>query len=298
MRPCQFPHRLLHASATSGGWAMTFEEILDQAIAMLQRRGRLTYGALKRQFNLDDAYLDDVKAELIEGQRLAVDEAGRVLVWVGDTGTTPAPAFQAPQSPTPPADCQTAQPTPHGLSAVGPPPPEAERRQLTILFCDLVGSTALSRELDPEDYRAAVRLDSLAAPNTVVISAALHHLVQGYFIYDDLGAHTLKGVDTPFQVYRVLGESGAQSRLDVPSPRGLTPLVGREAEVTLLLDRWAQVKDGLGQVVLLSGEAGIGKSRLVQVLKDHLAGEPYTLLECRCSPYHTNSALYSVIDLW
>src|SRR5439155_22337629 len=82
---------------------------------------------------------------------------GRPLVWVGDTGTTPAPAFQAPQSPTPPADCQTAQPTPHGLSAVGPPPPEAERRQLTILFCDLVGSTALSRELDPEDYRAAVR---------------------------------------------------------------------------------------------------------------------------------------------
>ncbi len=74
--------------------------------------------------------------------------------------------------------------------------------------------------------------------------------------------------------------------------------MGREAEVTLLLDRWAQVKDGLGQVVLLSGEAGIGKSRLVQVLKDHLAGEPHTLLECRCSPYHTNSALYPVIDLW
>jgi predicted ATPase len=99
-------------------------------------------------------------------------------------------------------------------------------------------------------------------------------------------------------VYRVVGESGVQSRLGVPSPRGLTPLIGREAEVTLLLDRWAQVEDGLGQVVLLSGEAGIGKSRLVQILKDHLAGEPYTLLECRCSPYHTNSALYPVIDLW
>ena len=74
--------------------------------------------------------------------------------------------------------------------------------------------------------------------------------------------------------------------------------MGREAEVTLLLDRWEQVTDGLGQVVLLSGEAGIGKSRLVQVLKDHLADEPYTLLECRCSPYHTNSALSPVIDLW
>jgi hypothetical protein len=70
---------------------MTFEEILDQAIAMLQRRGRLTYGALKRQFQLDDAYLDDLKAELIEGQRLAVDEQGRVLVWAGDAAVTAAP---------------------------------------------------------------------------------------------------------------------------------------------------------------------------------------------------------------
>jgi predicted ATPase len=149
-----------------------------------------------------------------------------------------------------------------------------------------------------ETPNIAARLQALAAPNSVAISATSQHLVQGYCLYDDLGAHTLKGVDTPLQVYRVLGESGAQSLLDVPSPRGLTPLVGREAEVSLLLDRWAQVKEGLGQVVLLSGEAGIGKSRLVQVLKDHLAGEPNTRLECRCSSYHTNSALYPVIDLW
>ena len=149
-----------------------------------------------------------------------------------------------------------------------------------------------------ETPNIAARLQSLAAPDTVVISAALHQLVQGYFVCDNLGAPALKGVDMPFQVYRVVGESGAQSRLDVPSPRGLTPLVGRQAEVTLLLDRWAQVTDGLGQVVLLSGEAGIGKSRLVQVLKDHLADESHTLLECRCSPYHTHSALYPVIDLW
>src|SRR5262249_7475729 len=149
-----------------------------------------------------------------------------------------------------------------------------------------------------ETPNVAARLESLAAPNTVAISAASQQLVQGYFLYDDLGTHALKGVDMPLQVYRVLGESGVQSRLDVLSPRGLIPLMGREAEVTLLLDRWAQVKDGLGQVVLLSGEAGIGKSRLVQVLKDHLAGEPHTLLECRCSSYHINSALYPVIDLW
>src|SRR5262249_863100 len=149
-----------------------------------------------------------------------------------------------------------------------------------------------------ETPNIAARLESLAAPNTVVISAALHQLVQGYFVCDDLGARVRQDVGPPFQGYRVVGESGAQSRLDVPSPRGLTPLVGREAEVTLLLDRWAQVTDGLGQVVLLSGEAGIGKSRLIQVLKDHLTGEPHTLLEGRCLAHHTNSALYPVIDLW
>src|SRR5262252_10946595 len=91
-----FPHRLLHASLVEGGWAMTFEEILEQAIAMLQRRGRLTYGALKRQFQLDDAYLEDLKAELIEGQRLAVDEDGRVLVWRGELVSAPPPTSTSP----------------------------------------------------------------------------------------------------------------------------------------------------------------------------------------------------------
>src|SRR5215510_3139156 len=82
-RPVPVPHRLLHTASASGGWAMTFEEILDHAIAMLQRRGRVTYRALKRQFSLDDDYLEDLKTELIQGQRLAVDEDGAVLVWIG-----------------------------------------------------------------------------------------------------------------------------------------------------------------------------------------------------------------------
>ena len=98
-------------------------------------------------------------------------------------------------------------------------------------------------------------------------------------------------------VYRVLGESGVQSRLDMVSASGLTPLVGREQEVELLLERWEHAKEGLGQVVVLSGEAGIGKSRLVRAVQDRLAGEPYTRLECRCSPYAQHSALYPVIDL-
>jgi class 3 adenylate cyclase len=104
---------------------MTFEEILDHAIALLQRRGRLTYRALQRQFDLDDEYLEDLKTELIKGQRLAVDEAGEVLVWIGSTAISPTTI-------------------PHAVHSAlrGPSTPlEAERRQLTVMFCDLVDST-------------------------------------------------------------------------------------------------------------------------------------------------------------
>jgi hypothetical protein len=133
---------------------MTFEEILDQAIAMLQRRGRLTYGTLKRQFQLDDAALEDLTNELIEGQRLAVDERGNVLVWTGgaDAPASPPPASSSPRQPLP----QEILPPPTA-PPVTPSPPDAERRQLTVLFCDLVESTALSTQLDPEDLRAVVQ---------------------------------------------------------------------------------------------------------------------------------------------
>src|SRR5687768_8252038 len=148
-RPCQFPHRLLHAASASGGWAMTFEEILDQAIAMLQRRGRLTYGTLKRQFQLDDAALEDLKNELIEGQRLAVDARGNVLVWTGDTASAVAPAgapapvqAQAPLTYTPPHLTDKILATRTTL--------EGERKQVTVLFADLKDSTELIRGLDPE----------------------------------------------------------------------------------------------------------------------------------------------------
>jgi hypothetical protein len=119
----------------------------------------------------------------------------------------------------------------------------------------------------------ASRIQGLAASNTIATSEATYRLVQGYFECQDLGAQALRGVTEAMRLYYVLGESGATSRLDVAQPRGLTPLVGRESEVTLLLERWEQAKAGHGQVVLLSGEAGIGKSRLAQVLKDHIATE-------------------------
>ena len=138
---------------------MNFEEILDQAIALLQRRGRLTYGALKRQFQLDDAYLEDLKNELIEGQRLAVDEEGRVLVWTGGTDVSPTTMPPAPQSasPGPPLTTQAVHPPQTATPPAIPPPLDAERRQLTVLFCDLVDSTVLASQLDPEELREVVR---------------------------------------------------------------------------------------------------------------------------------------------
>jgi class 3 adenylate cyclase/DNA-binding winged helix-turn-helix (wHTH) protein/tetratricopeptide (TPR) repeat protein len=143
----------------------------------------------------------------------------------------------------------------------------------------------------------AARLQGIAPPNTVLISAATARLVHGWFVCEALGDQALKGFPAPMPVYRVLAESGVQSRLDLVGTEGLTPLVGRDQEVKLLLERWEHAKGGLGQVVLLSGEAGIGKSRLVRAVQDSLAGEPYTRLECRCSPYAQHSALYPVIDL-
>jgi class 3 adenylate cyclase len=125
---------------------MTFDDILDQAIALLQRRGRVTYRTLKRQFDLGDDVLEDLKGELIYGQRLAMDEGGRVLVW---TGGVISPESSA--SPPPP------QAGHHAASPVAPRPADAERRQLTVLFCDLVDSTALASQLDPEEWREVVR---------------------------------------------------------------------------------------------------------------------------------------------
>src|SRR5215831_1555696 len=120
---------------------MDFVAVVDQAIALLRQRGRLTYRTLQLQFQLDDAHLAALTDELIKGQRLATDEDGAVLVWTGDTATSVSPASPASMPAPPPA-----------TSA----PSEAERRQLTIMFCDLVGSTALSAQLDPEELREVV----------------------------------------------------------------------------------------------------------------------------------------------
>ena len=376
---------------------MDYDALVAKVIELLQREKRVPYRSLKRRFDVDDDYIADLKIDLVEAKRLAIDENDRILVWIGDAQegaapsaqTAPPPAVQGQQSP---------QVTPRATAS---PPPDAERRQLTVMFCDLVDSTTLSAQLDPEEYREVVRayqkvcseviirfdghiaqllgdgllvyfgypqaheddahravrtglgildamgdlnkglqqtksielairigihtglvvvgdmggegrqeqlalgevpnlaarLQGLATPNTLAVSEATYRLVQGYFDCEALGEQTLRGVTQPLKVYRALGESGVHSRLDIASAHGLTPLVGRESEVALLLERWEQVKSGQGQVVLLSGEGGIGKSRLVQMLKDHVAHEPHTRRECRSSSYFEKTALFPLTDL-
>jgi class 3 adenylate cyclase len=136
---------------------MDFYSLLDDVLELLRRRGRVTYRALKRQFHLDDDVLDDLKAELIKAQRVAVDENGDVLVWVGDVGSTPAPTPQSPQPVQRPA-AEVDRAVPIQSPAAEPHTPDAERRQLTVLFCDLVDSTVLAGQLDPEEWREVVRL--------------------------------------------------------------------------------------------------------------------------------------------
>jgi class 3 adenylate cyclase/tetratricopeptide (TPR) repeat protein len=147
-----------------------------------------------------------------------------------------------------------------------------------------------------ETPNMAARLQGLAEPDTVVISAATQRLVQGLFVCQDLGPQALKGLTTPVNVYQVLGESGAQSRFEAAVQKGLTPLVDRAHEMGLLRERWEKAKEGEGQAVLVSGEPGIGKSRLAQELKEQAAHEGAARIEFRCSPYSQNSALYPIID--
>ncbi|MBI4641214.1 MAG: AAA family ATPase, partial [Candidatus Tectomicrobia bacterium] len=293
--------------------------------------------------------------------------------------------------------------TPVESQPIEPQTPQAERRQITAMFCDLVGSTPLSQQLDPEELRKvlqnyqalcakvigrfegylaryfgdgllvyfgypraheddaqravrtglgiveaigglnqrlygemgirlqvrvgihtglvvagdmdtsqqlearaiigetpniAMQSQNLAEPDTVVMSVATARLVEGLFECRPLGAQILKGISQPVELLQILHESTARSRLDAAALVGLTPLIGREREGGLLRERWEQAKEGMGQVVVLSGEAGIGKSRLVQAVKEWAAQDPHAwLTPCQCSPYHQNSAFYPMIDL-
>ena len=145
----------------------------------------------------------------------------------------------------------------------------------------------------------AARMQELATPNSIVIGDTTHQLVEGFFKTDALGAFPIRGISHPVNVYQVSGEIPAQSRLDIASESGLTPLIGRAREVESLKHRWAQVLASKGQALLIEGEAGIGKSRCLQVIQEHVENHPEAVtMECRCSPYYQNSPLYPILSLF
>jgi class 3 adenylate cyclase/predicted ATPase len=144
----------------------------------------------------------------------------------------------------------------------------------------------------------AARLQALAAPDSVVISAAAYRLIAGYFDCRDLGFHTIRGISQPMAIYQVLHESGARTRLDVAARRGLPPMQGRDDELATLADRWAQARAGQGGVALVAGEPGIGKSRLIWALQQHVGQSPDAfLVHLDCSPYFMNTAFYPVVQM-
>jgi len=340
-----------------------FYAVFDQMIELLRGRGRVSYRALKEQFDLDDERLDALRAELMFAHPDAVREERDGLVWTAGH---------------------------HG-----------ERRQLTIFFCDLVDSTSLASRFDPEEWREimgayyeacakviarfdghiaqylgdgllvyfgyphaheddaqravraglgiieavgqlnpalsdrhgislavrlgchtglvvvgnevggtghddmvlgdtpniAARLEAIAAPNTLVIGALTHQILGGLFTYESLGAPPLKGVSVPIQAYQVLYESTARTRLEALATTGFNTLVGRDTEMGLLEETWHQALDGRGHVVVISGEAGIGKSRLVKELTDHASARQAWFTHLQCSPYYQHTAFYPLIDL-
>jgi hypothetical protein len=166
-----------------------------------------------------------------------------------------------------------------------------------VVVGDLIGSGASQEQaIVGETPNLAARLQGVAAPNSVVIAEGTRRLVGNLFDLDDLGAQDLKGVAGPVPAWVALRPASVESRFEAFHATGLTELVGREEELELLLRRWSRAKSGEGQVVLLSGEPGIGKSRLMAALLERLASEPQTQLRYFCSPQHADSALYPIIS--
>ena len=147
-----------------------------------------------------------------------------------------------------------------------------------------------------ETMNLASRLQGIAQPGNIVVSERVQRLAGGSFDYQNLGEQQLKGIAQPTNAYRVKGVSQAGSRFEAATQAGLTPLVGREHEIAMLLERWRLAQEGEGQVVLLSGEPGIGKSRILSGLLEQLEVEGVSALRLQCSPYHINSAFYPMID--
>ena len=159
------------------------------------------------------------------------------------------------------------------------------------------GETASSKIAVGETPSLAARLQALAGDDEIVVAPTTHRLLGGAFEYADLGHRTLKGIVEPVQAWQVLRAGISEGRFDAAHvDAGLTPLVGREEELALLLRRWQDAKGGEGHVVLLSGEPGIGKSRIARALCERVKGDPHIRISCQCSPFNTQSALSPVIE--
>jgi predicted ATPase len=167
----------------------------------------------------------------------------------------------------------------------------------TVIVGDLVGVGEVSdRGIVGDTPDLAVRLQSSAQPDSVTIEPTTWRLIGNLFDCRDLGALDTNSDTEPIRRWQVLGESAVASRFEALRGSKLTPLVGRDEEIDLLLRRWARAKAGNGQIVLVSGEAGLGKSRIIAAFEERLQGEPHLRLHCFCSPYHQDSALFPVID--
>jgi class 3 adenylate cyclase/predicted ATPase len=351
------------------------QEIAD----WLKKLGMAEYAQRFVENRIDLSVLPELTDQDLEKMGVLLGDRRKMLRAIRDLGNT-AVAVTAPSGP---------------VATESPGRDEAERRQLTVMFCDLVGSTALSANLDPEDLRSiitayhrccseqverhdgfvakymgdgvlayfgypkahehdaeravraglalvkavpklattagsplqvrigiatglvvvgdligagaareqtvvgetpnlAARLQALTEPGTVMIAAGTRRLTSGLFEYRELGSVSVKGFGDPVQVWNVIGASAVESRFEALRT-ATTPLVGREEEIELLLRRWGQAKAGDGQVVLISGEPGIGKSRVAQRVVERLSGDPHTRMRYFCSPHHQDSALHPSI---
>ena len=379
---------------------MTFDELLVQVLDLLRRQGRVSYGALKRRFDLDDAYLDDLKTEIIDAQRLAVDEDGKILVW---TGAPAAPSASAAVPTRPPERAPLSYTPPYLTDKIltARAALEGERKQVTVLFADLKGSTELIRDLDPEaaqqlldpalrhmmdavhrfegtvnqvlgdgimalfgapiahedhalracyaalamqsalqryadevrrthgltlqlrvglnsgevvvrtigndlhmDYSAvgqtthlAARMEQLATPGSILLTAATLRLVEGLVRVNALGPVPVKGLTEPVDVFELVETSAIRRRLQVAAVRGLTRFVGRDTELAALQQALARAEAGHGQVVALVGEAGVGKSRLVYELIHSHRTQGWRVLESASVSYGKATPYFPVIDL-
>jgi tetratricopeptide (TPR) repeat protein len=166
-----------------------------------------------------------------------------------------------------------------------------------VVVGDLVGTEGFEAgAVTGETPNLAYRLQEVAGSGRVVVAERTRALAGEAFKYEEPEQRKLKGFPDPIKLWRVLGPSGAESRFEALHGRWLTPLVGREHEIALLMERWRQAKEGEGQVVLVSGEAGIGKSRITEVLRERIIADEHLRIRLQCSPYHTNSALYPIIQ--